>query len=179
MINLYKSYPALPGVMLGIVLAGCAGTSSNYRSPVIEQGTVAPAGSVPSPAKPQQPATSGSVPPRSQSTTAQPAAVVALLDRAEQQANSGDLDAAAVTLERAIRIDPRNPVLWHHLATLRLAEGEAVEAEQLAAKSNSLAAGNYSLQVRNWELIADARRHRGDVAGSRSAEQRARALGSR
>jgi Tfp pilus assembly protein PilF len=85
--------------------------------------------------------------PASPATGAQPPAVVALLDRAEQQANTGDLDAAAVTLERAIRIDPRNAILWHHLATVRLAEGEAVEAEQLAAKSNSLAAGNHSLQA--------------------------------
>jgi predicted Zn-dependent protease len=105
--------------------------------------------------------------------------VVALLDRAEKQANTGDLDAAAVTLERAIRIDPRNPVLWHHLATVRLAEGESLEAEQLAAKSNSLAAGNRSLQARNWELIAQARHYRGDPAGARAAEQRAHALDAR
>jgi predicted Zn-dependent protease len=109
----------------------------------------------------------------------QPAAVVALLDHAEAQANSGDLDAAAVTLERAIRIDSRNPVLWHHLAQVRLAEGESLQAEQLASKSNSLAAGNYALQARNWQLIAEARRNRGEEDAARSAERQARNLKSR
>ena len=90
-----------------------------------------------------------------------------------------DLEAAAASLERAIRIDPRNAILWHHLATIRLAEGEPTEAEQLAAKSNSLAAGNQPLQARNWELIAQARHERGDAAGARAAEQRARGLESR
>ena len=64
-------------------------------------------------------------------------------------------------------------------ATVRLAEGESLEAEQLAAKSNSLAAGNRSLQARNWELIAQARHYRGDPAGARAAEQRAHALDAR
>jgi Tfp pilus assembly protein PilF len=106
----------------------------------------------------------------------QPAAVVALLDHAEQQANNGDLQAAAMTLERAIRIDSRNPVLWHHLASVRLAEGNAGQAEELAKKSNALAAGNYALQARNWGLIAEARRKRGDTAGAQSADRQKQAL---
>jgi hypothetical protein len=109
----------------------------------------------------------------------QPAAVVALLGHAEQQANVGDLKAAAVTLERAIRIDSRNPVLWHHLATVRLAEGDARQAEELAKKSNVLAAGNYALQARNWGLIAEARRQRGDADGAQSAEEQKRSLQAR
>ena len=177
-------------LVYGLILAGCAG-GSGYRSPVVEQGTTAPRGTLPPSAPVTSPARLPTVPdgqpvpapsvssPAPASRGEQPAAVVALLDRAEQQANTGDLDAAAVTLERAIRIDPRNPVLWHHLATVRLAEGESLEAEQLAVKSNSLAAGNHSLQARNWELIAQSRHYRGDPAGARAAEQRARALGSR
>ena len=70
----------------------------------------------------------------------------------------------------------RNPVLWHHLASVRFAEGEFVQAENLAAKSNSLAPGNRALQIRNWLLIADARRSRGDSAGASAAEQRVRTL---
>jgi hypothetical protein len=106
----------------------------------------------------------------------QPPAVVALLDTAERQANAGDLEAASASLERAIRIDPRNPVLWHHLATVRLSQGDAQAAERLAVKSNSLASGNAAQQARNWELIARARRSLNDTAGAREAEQKARAL---
>jgi len=141
--------------------------------PVVDRG-------VTSPERPAMPAPVVPAPvyPAAPVQREQPPAVVALLDTAEVQANSGDLDAAAVTLERAIRIDSRNPILWHHLAQVRLAEGESVQAEQLATKSNSLAAGNYALQARNWQLIAEARRNRGDEDGARSAERQVRNLKS-
>jgi cytochrome c-type biogenesis protein CcmH/NrfG len=103
-------------------------------------------------------------------------AVVALVDTAEQQANTGDLEGSAASLERAIRIDPRNPALWYHLATVRLSQGEARAAEQLAVKSNTLSTGNSAQQVRNWNLIARARQAQNDAAGAREAEQKARAL---
>ena len=54
-----------------------------------------------------------------------------------------------------------------------------VNAEQLAAKSNSLAAGNRVQQSRNWRLIARARQALGDAAGSGAAERRARELEGR
>jgi predicted Zn-dependent protease len=105
--------------------------------------------------------------------------VLALLDRAEQQANTGELESAAASLERAIRIDPRNPVLWYHLATVRLSQGEPAQAEQLATKSNSLAAGNAPQQARNWRLIAQSKRQLGKAAEAAAAERRARELDAR
>lgn len=151
-----------------LLAAGCTTLPENHLPPIVDQGVQSP-----------EPVTrpEGGVPGQAGSPVspkAEPPAVVALLEHAEQQANAGDLEAAAVTLERAIRIDSRNPMLWHHLATVRLAEGEPAQAEQLAAKSNSLAAGNRALQALNWELIAQARRSQGDTAGARAAEQRAR-----
>lgn len=166
-----------------VVVAGSACTTApptRTPPPVVEKGVPVP----------QRPAASGeSAPPGSYqqlpegqispAPREQPPAVVALLGHAEQQANDGDLRAAALTLERAIRIDSRNPVLWHHLATVRLAEGNVEQAEQLAKKSNALAAGNYALQARNWGLIAQARRTRGDAAGAQSAERQQQALQAR
>ncbi len=102
--------------------------------------------------------------------------MVALLGQAEDHANAGDLESAAASLERAIRIEPRNPLLWYHLATVKLAQQEAAQAEQLAVKSNSLAAGNRLQQSRNWRLIARARQALGDGTGARAAERRAREL---
>jgi len=166
-----------------LVLSAAACTTAPYTRtapPVVDRGVPSPSGpAVPGASVPPggyQPLPGGQAPapPR-----AQPAAVVALLDHAEQQANSGDLPAAALTLERAIRIDPRNPILWHHLATVRLAEGNSQQAEEMAKKSNALASGNYALQVRNWELIAQARRARGDMAGAQSAERQKQALQAR
>jgi cytochrome c-type biogenesis protein CcmH/NrfG len=106
-------------------------------------------------------------------------AVIALLDQAEHQANAGELESAAASLERAIRIDPRNAVLWYHLATLRLAQGESAQAEQLAVKSNSLASGDTAQQARNWRLIAQSRRAQNNPAGATAADERARELDRR
>ena len=141
--------------------------------PVVEQGMQAPIEQ-----RMPEPGTRPSVPaPVSPSVNRpQPPAVVALLDTAEQQANDGDLEAAAASLERAIRIDPRNPSLWYHLATVRLSQGDADAAEQLAVKSNSLSIGNNVQQVRNWNLIARARRSQNDIAGAQEAERKARLL---
>ena len=171
---------ALLAITLAVSLQGCT-TPTYYpprpgdqAPPVIEQGTGVPIEE----RMPPPPVSRPTVPTPVQPPVdrPQPPAVVALLDTAEQQANAGDLEAAAASLERAIRIDPRNPALWYHLATVRLSQGEARAAEQLAVKSNSLSTGNKSQQARNWELIARARRAQDDTAGAREAEQKAKAL---
>jgi tetratricopeptide (TPR) repeat protein len=146
-----------------------------YSPPVIEQGTQVPIEER-MPVPDTRPSVSVSVPERPAVDRPQPAAVVALLDTAERQANDGDLEAAAASLERAIRIDPRNPTLWYHLATVRLSQGDAQSAEQLAVKSNSLSTGNNVQLARNWNLIARARRSQDDTAGAAEAEAKARAL---
>ena len=69
-------------------------------------------------------------------------ATIALLEQAQGQAQAGDADLAAATLERAIRIEPANPWPWHHLAVLRLQQGQLRQAIDIAGKSNSLAGDN-------------------------------------
>ena len=171
---------AAVATLLVLVLQGCTTPvyypprTTSQTPPVIEQGSDVPVEErmpVPPVSRPSVPA-----PVQPPANRPQPPAVVALLDTAEQQANAGDLEAAAASLERAIRIDPRNPSLWYHLATVRLSQGNPQAAEQLAVKSNSLATGNNAQQARNWNLIARARRAQNDTAGAREAEQKARAL---
>jgi len=168
----------IPAVVL--VIQACSSMpASRVPPPVVDQGIPAPVDQrVPVQTQPV-PAGPDSTPGRVAPARPQPPAVVALLDHAEQQANAGDLESAAASLERALRIDPRNPVLWHHLATVRLAQGQASQAEQLAVKSNSLASGNFTQQALNWQLIAQARREQGDTAGANRADQRARTLEAR
>ena len=158
--------------MVLLVVQGCSTTASTSAPrPVIEKGSTAPVTTeTPAPVAPAKEQARAPVASR------QPPAVVALLEHAEQQANDGDLESSAASLERAIRINPGSAVLWYHLATLRLAQGEALQAEQLAVKSNSLAPGNMVQQSRNWTLIAESRRQRGDSKGAGLAEQRAREL---
>jgi predicted negative regulator of RcsB-dependent stress response len=96
------------------------------------------------------------------------AAVVAMLDTAQQEQTGGRLDRAAASLERALRIEPRNAVIWHRLARVRLEQGRYDLVPGLAAKSNTLTADD-SLRAANWRLIGTARTAQGDDAGARAA----------
>ena len=101
------------------------------------------------------------------------AAVRALDEQAGREAAEGRLTSAAATLERALRIEPRNPRLWQALARLRLTQGDADQAEQLAARAASFAGDDRVLRAANWRLIAAAREARGDAVGARQALERA------
>lgn len=74
----------------------------------------------------------------------------------------GDFDSASGDLERALRIEPRNPLLWSQLADVRYSQKDFSQAVQLAAKSNTLAAGDIDLQRQNWVLMANAHSANGD-----------------
>jgi len=91
---------------------------------------------------------------------------------------AGQHEQAAAGLERALRIEPSNAYLWQHLAAVRLDQGKSQQAEQFAAKSNSVAGDSAPLRLRNWRIIAEARRLGGDAAGAREAEARAAQYGS-
>lgn len=103
-------------------------------------------------------------------------AVAVLMRRAEDQRSAGDLDSAAVSLERALRIDPDDAELWHRLAAVRLSQQRHALVLELAAKSNALAAPqDRALRAANWELIARARSALGDAQGARAAQREAAA----
>jgi len=103
-------------------------------------------------------AQSEAVPAQQEQPAASNNAVLALLDNAGQQSRSGKLDSAAAALERALRIEPRNPEVWHRLAAIRLQQGQFDQAASLAAKSINLAGNNTDLITRNKNIIAQARR---------------------
>lgn len=95
--------------------------------------------------------------------------VLALVSQAERETAQGRLPAAGASLERALRIEPRNPVLWQKLARVRLEQKEYRQAENLAAKSNALAAHNRRLRRENWQIIGQARQERGNQTGAEAA----------
>ncbi len=99
--------------------------------------------------------------------------VIALLQKAEAEQQSGNFDRAAADLERALRIDSRNPRLWQRLAEVRLQQGDARQAEILAGKSNQYASGDTAMKRRNWQIIAKARAQSGDQQGANDAILRA------
>ena len=86
--------------------------------------------------------------------------VLALLDQATKQEQMGSPEKAAATLERALRIEPKNARLWHRLAVIRFEQGQYSLAESLAAKSSTLAQGDWHLKEKNAELIQQVRQRR-------------------
>lgn len=98
-------------------------------------------------------------------------AVVALLDTAQQDMDTGRPESAAATLERALRLEPKNNLLWHRLALIRQQQQQWRQVLSLAQKSNSLAAGNRYLQLQNWRLIVRANEHLNDDEGAERALQ--------
>jgi len=108
-------------------------------------------------------------------TGSQNPAVIALLDSAYQQSESGQLDIAASKLERAVRISPRDPQVWHALAKVRHQQKKYALAISLAKKSNLLSDGNNNLQRNNWLLMAECH----DILGNRDSAREARANVSR
>lgn len=100
--------------------------------------------------------------------------VLALLTTAQQQQSGGDLNGASSSLERAQRVAPREPQVLYKLAQVRLAQGDAAQAEQLSRRALTYANGRPSLQASLWELIAQSREKQGDAAGAAQARQKAR-----
>ncbi|NNF15534.1 MAG: tetratricopeptide repeat protein [Gammaproteobacteria bacterium] len=96
-----------------------------------------------------------------------------LTAEAERYQAAGDYIAAAASLERAMRIEPGNPWLSLAMARLRLVEGAPGQAEMLARRALSRAAGDRILTNRCWELVAQARQAGGDKAGALEAARMA------
>ena len=117
-----------PLVFLFLIVAGCA--------------------SAPAPVEPLPPPSSG---PREN------VAVAGLMESARTDAAAGRLPAAAASLERALRIEPRNPRLWQQLARVRLQQADYAQAESLAARSNSFAGSDAGLRAENQRIIDESR----------------------
>ncbi len=152
-----------------------ASPSLEFGSQPIVTGTYSP----PVTAAPTLPATPSGIPSRANSgglaaDEQLDGPVLALLTSAQQLQSSGDLNGAASSLERAQRIAPREPQVLYRLAELRLAQGDAAQAEQVARRALTYAADRPALQASLWNLIAQARERQGDPAGAAQARERAK-----
>ena len=165
--------------VLTLLLAGCASEPPRIAAPVSE-----PAGALSQPsALPEERVEDSGVVIRAYEPPEMVAvvpthgqAVRSLVGQAEKQEAAGNLPAAISSIERALRIEPRNAHLWNKLAHLRFTQGQNGLAEELASKSNSLAGADVKIKRDNWNLIARARRALGDATGAGVAERKARLL---
>ena len=90
-----------------------------------------------------------------------------LIKKAQGQSQSGNYDSAANSLERALRIEPRNAKLWHRLAGVRYLQELWQKAIQLAAKSNTLAGNNKTLRRENWYLMSNSHKALGNTGAEK------------
>jgi tetratricopeptide (TPR) repeat protein len=142
-------------VLLIAFMAGCATPPESPPGPQEPGGAAVP----PSPPEPAPPPIA-----RSENV-----AVAGLMESARADAAAGKLSTAAASIERALRIEPRNPRLWQELARVRLQQAQFAQAENMAARSNSWAGSDNALRAENWRLIAQTREARGDADGARAA----------
>jgi tetratricopeptide (TPR) repeat protein len=99
-------------------------------------------------------------------------ATLSLLDEAEQALHAGNALRAEEYLERAIRIEPRNPRVWHALARSKFQQGQYPQAIQMARKSNSCLPDR-ATERSNWLLMEQAHQAMGDYQKAKNAHDRA------
>ena len=153
----HRALRALAAVVaVAVLLVGCRSPSTRpdlsgnpAAEPPLASSPSAPSSTPPPPPQRAPP------PPRENHLSA---ATSSLVTQARALIAHGDLDGASSTLDRALRIEPNNPLLWIERGRLRLAENDSHQAEGCARKALVLASGDRGAQAQAGRLLADALR---------------------
>jgi tetratricopeptide (TPR) repeat protein len=100
----------------------------------------------------------------------------ALVGQAQAQMASKNYAVAASSIERALRIEPDNALLWIELGKVRQAEGNYVQAENMGRKAASMSVNAPRANSAAWSLIAESLRARGKNVEAQAAQARANGL---
>jgi len=100
-------------------------------------------------------------------------AVRELTAQAREAEHKGDLVLASAYLERAMRIQPRDPQLLQQMAEIKLQKQDYQQALNFAERSFEIGPRVGEICSRNWRTIGVAREHLKDTRGAEEAEQRA------
>lgn len=159
-----------PQTPTGVILPAPAGSSSPTGGVIQPGGAIVaePPTGEPTPLPDPRPPLSPSLP-RNIESSGSAAPVISLVKAARAALAQGRTDQAGASLERALRIEPRNPWVWQALSALHIVTQQAEQAESEAKKSMSLGRRNPYLDLENWRLIAEAKKLRGDKAGAEAA----------
>lgn len=103
-------------------------------------------------------------------------AATALVGEARTEEQSRNFGIAAQTLERALSIEPHNPLVWIELGRENLFAGNPAQAYGMGRKALYLATGDPHAQAAAWELIAASLRAQGRNDEAYEAQERAVAL---
>lgn len=125
-------------VLTCMAAAGCTTSPFGFPQPQPSPAPRAPAPSEPAPVEPPAP----------QST-----ASATLLEQGREARFAGRTAEATASLERALRIDPNNPLLWIELAEVKAMDGDRTQAREMARKAMTLASGDRSIEARARALL--------------------------
>lgn len=100
-------------------------------------------------------------------------AVRQLATQAEDAEKKGDLTQASGYLERALRIQPRDPRLLQHMAEIKLQNEDYQQALSFAVRSYDIGPRVGEICSRNWRTISVAREHMNNANGAKEAALRA------
>ena len=177
--------PHLALVMLCLQLSGCVIFREPVGPPTAPQPVPPPPGypGQPTSSYPAAPATAVPAPGPAPSPTPAPppatrqfrlgAAATSLVAQAHRQSAAGEPQLAIGTLERALRIEPDNPLLWIELGEIHENAGHFDQAAGMGHKALQLATGDPRAQSASWHLIADSLKARGRNGEAAEAQRRA------
>lgn len=154
----------LAGLLSAFVLGGCV-LPPPYEPPKPlpippQQPAPKPVETQPAPQQPAPVETPQPPPPVTREPTLSPASR-ALVTQAQSQVAAKNYSVAASSLERALRIEPDNPLLWIELGKVRQAEGNFLQAENMGRKAVSMSASAPKARSAAWRLISESYRSRG------------------
>lgn len=159
------------GACLPLVLSACVSTSSldvpTQEPADIEERVVIDGQALPYPDQPSL--TTESV---GESTSVSPV-VSRLMAAAQSSRQARNWDSASDSIERALRIEPRNAALWSALAEVKYDQGDDRSTLQLAAKSNTLSGQNHQLRRKNWLLMANSQERLGNTIKATELREKA------
>ncbi len=161
---------ALTLTAAAVLLSGCPAPAP--RPPLPSPPVQSPPATGASPSRPPPSAPAPSPPAPARENHLSPASR-ALVAQAHTLLARGDIDAASSTLDRALRIEPNNPLLWIELGRLRLVESDAHQAEGCGRKALALASGDPGTQRQARRLLADALRAQQRNQEAREVESQA------
>jgi hypothetical protein len=163
-------------IVAALLALGACAVPSPYRVPAQTPTPTSPSGSAPATTTPAPtpegiPETATPPPPVVREPTLSPASR-ALVAQAQSQAAAKNFPVAASSIERALRIEPDNPLLWIELGKVRQEEGNFVQAENMARKALSMSINAPRTQSTAWKLISDSYRARGKNVEAQDAQRR-------
>ncbi len=169
----------------GLLLASCAVLSPPEPQPASPSASAQSQESRSAPSSaPASPAPFEGAPEPAPSQSPQPqqrqfalgAAAEALVGEAHAQEQSRNFGLATETLERALSIEPRNPLVWIELGRENILAGNPGQAYGMGRKALYLASGDPRTQASAWQLIAASLRAQGRNDEAYVAEEKAVAL---